>query len=642
LAETGSAPWKGLALGGAVTAVVVALGLWLGGVFDPMRGIEEGAATTGTGGESPATAATTGPVTGQDSTGATTAADQAQQAEAPAQQAQAAQTDQAQADQSRTDQAQADQAQADQAQADQAQSGEAAADAPAAQTSADQAGTATSAAPAPSDTATSDTAASDTTAPARTETASDAATGTRTADAPAAGAEATADSRTQTATDTAAATDTTTPATAAPASGETQQAQATAPQTAPTTGDTSGTSDGTSGSVASAAAPSASGTTGTTTPGTQSMTTRTAATDTAQATATASPQSDTPPAGDTAAAPRFDVVRMETDGAALVAGAAEPGEKVQVLVDGQVVGEETAGGDGKFVAFLDLPSSDASRVVTLRTAREGGEVASTQEVILGPTAKPAPDGDASATTAAAAPTVLLSDRDGVKVLQAPGAGSSDEVSIGAVSYADNGAVTMTGRGLAGALLRVYLDGAPVTESRIAEDGSWTLDLSGIAGGDRLLRIDEIAADGTVRSRVETPFNRDAGATIRTAAADAATTAAAETATPAVAEPAATAQADAATGAPATAAPQPDTETATAAQGGAQDSATTIAATTTAPTAAPVPSITQVTVERGSTLWAIAREKYGEGLMYVRVFEANKDLIRNPDLIYPGQVFHLPD
>jgi nucleoid-associated protein YgaU len=29
-------------------------------------------------------------------------------------------------------------------------------------------------------------------------------------------------------------------------------------------------------------------------------------------------------------------------------------------------------------------------------------------------------------------------------------------------------------------------------------------------------------------------------------------------------------------------------------------------------------------------------------MYVRVFEANKDLIRNPDLIYPGQVFHLPD
>lgn len=635
MAETGSAPWKGLALGGAVTAVVVALGLWLGGVFDPMRGIEEGAATTGTGGESPATAATTDPVTGQDSTGATTAADQAQQAEAPAQQPQAVQ--QAETEATQTDQSGADQAQADQTQADQAQSGEAAADAPAAQAAADQAGTATSAAPAPSD-----TAASDTNAPARTETASDAATGSRKADAPAAGAEATADSRTQTATDTAAATDTTTPATDAPASGETQQAQATAPQTAPITGDTSGTSDGTSGSVASAAAPSASGTAGTTTPGTQSTTTRTAATDTAQATATASPQSDTPPAGDTAAAPRFDVVRMETDGAALVAGAAEPGEKVQVLVDGQVVGEETAGGDGKFVAFLDLPSSDASRVVTLRTAREGGEVASTQEVILGPTAKPAPDGDASATTAAAAPTVLLSDRDGVKVLQAPGASGSDEVSIGAVSYADNGAVTMTGRGLAGALLRVYLDGAPVTESRIGEDGSWTLDLSGIAGGDRLLRIDEIAADGSVRSRVETPFNRDAGATIRTAAADAATTAAAETATPAVAEPAATASADAATGAPATAAPQPDTETTTAARGGAQDSATTIAATSTAPTAAPVPSITQVTVERGSTLWAIAREKYGEGLMYVRVFEANKDLIRNPDLIYPGQVFHLPD
>ncbi|MEL6419634.1 MAG: LysM peptidoglycan-binding domain-containing protein, partial [Pseudomonadota bacterium] len=50
----------------------------------------------------------------------------------------------------------------------------------------------------------------------------------------------------------------------------------------------------------------------------------------------------------------------------------------------------------------------------------------------------------------------------------------------------------------------------------------------------------------------------------------------------------------------------------------------------------------ITVQTGNTLWGIARERYGEGILYVQVFEANKSQIRNPDLIYPGQVFNLPD
>ena len=53
-------------------------------------------------------------------------------------------------------------------------------------------------------------------------------------------------------------------------------------------------------------------------------------------------------------------------------------------------------------------------------------------------------------------------------------------------------------------------------------------------------------------------------------------------------------------------------------------------------------VSAVTVQPGSTLWAIARESYGDGTLYVRVFEANRDHIRNPDLIYPGQVFTVPE
>jgi nucleoid-associated protein YgaU len=47
------------------------------------------------------------------------------------------------------------------------------------------------------------------------------------------------------------------------------------------------------------------------------------------------------------------------------------------------------------------------------------------------------------------------------------------------------------------------------------------------------------------------------------------------------------------------------------------------------------------VQPGNSLWRIARRSYGEGLRYTVIYEANKDLIRNPDLIYPGQVFVIP-
>ena len=53
-------------------------------------------------------------------------------------------------------------------------------------------------------------------------------------------------------------------------------------------------------------------------------------------------------------------------------------------------------------------------------------------------------------------------------------------------------------------------------------------------------------------------------------------------------------------------------------------------------------IKAITVQAGATLWAIARERYGDGRLYVRVFNANQSDIRDPDLIYPGQVFDLPD
>jgi nucleoid-associated protein YgaU len=47
------------------------------------------------------------------------------------------------------------------------------------------------------------------------------------------------------------------------------------------------------------------------------------------------------------------------------------------------------------------------------------------------------------------------------------------------------------------------------------------------------------------------------------------------------------------------------------------------------------------VQRGNSLWKIARRAYGAGMRYVVIYSANPDQIRNPDKIYPGQVFKIP-
>lgn len=48
-----------------------------------------------------------------------------------------------------------------------------------------------------------------------------------------------------------------------------------------------------------------------------------------------------------------------------------------------------------------------------------------------------------------------------------------------------------------------------------------------------------------------------------------------------------------------------------------------------------------TVESGDTLWAIAQRVYGDGNRYPEIFEANRPMLSNPDLIYPGQVLRIP-
>ena len=69
---------------------------------------------------------------------------------------------------------------------------------------------------------------------------------------------------------------------------------------------------------------------------------------------------------------------------------------------------------------------------------------------------------------------------------------------------------------------------------------------------------------------------------------------------------------------------------------------------TAPRPAPAtaaPNVTDrektYTVVAGDTLSKIAKREYGDADQWTRIYEANKDTIKNPDLIYPGQTFKIP-
>jgi nucleoid-associated protein YgaU len=60
-----------------------------------------------------------------------------------------------------------------------------------------------------------------------------------------------------------------------------------------------------------------------------------------------------------------------------------------------------------------------------------------------------------------------------------------------------------------------------------------------------------------------------------------------------------------------------------------------------PSAAVVPKIATTVVSRGDSLWRISRVTYGAGMRYAVVYKANRHQIRNPNRIYPGQIFVLP-
>lgn len=302
--------------------------------------------------------------------------------------------------------------------------------------------------------------------------------------------------------------------------------------------------------------------------------------------------------------PAFDVARIEPTGDAVIAGRAAPGATVELLRNGEPHDRVVADRSGQF-AMVPRPLPPGNYELTLRSTRpDGSQMTSKQSVAVALEAK----GQDKPVVA------LMTPNKPTEVLSQPAAATpiGGAVVVEAVETEAGGKLHVSGHSPAGAAVRLYLNDSFLAAATADADGRFAFTIKeGVAPGSYRVRLDEVEPkSGAVRSRAEVPFN-------------APDTVAVTSSVPG--------QSAATKRQPTAAAEQPQIAAAT----------DTAPPATGSPSAVVVPKITTTTVSRGDSLWRISRLTYGEGARYAVIYKANRGQIRNPDRIYPGQVFVLP-
>lgn len=255
--------------------------------------------------------------------------------------------------------------------------------------------------------------------------------------------------------------------------------------------------------------------------------------------------------------PSFDVVRVNAEGAMVIAGRAEPGAVVAIADGDREIGSVTADARGEWVLTPDIPLPPGRHDLRLRATTAGSRTTESSEPVI----VVVPEQPGGAVLA-----IKQLGTGGSLVLQGPGAlAGAGPLTIDAVDY-DGDHLSASGKAQTRAMVQIYLDGHAIGRVEADENGSWRMPpkVQSMSPGEHTLRADQIRTDGKVTARSEVSF----------------------------------------------------------AIGEGQDSVS-------------------VTVEPGNSLWRIAHRRYGQGTAYTLIYQANKANIRDPDLIYPGQVFSLP-
>ncbi|KMO17157.1 LysM peptidoglycan-binding domain-containing protein [Methylobacterium platani] len=369
------------------------------------------------------------------------------------------------------------------------------------------------------------------------------------------------------------------------------------------------------------------------------------------------------------AAPSFDVIRVEPDGASVVAGRSHPGAEVEVLRDGEPFARTRADAAGNF-ALVPPALPPGTSEITLRSTAPDGSTALGRASAVVMVAQDRRSKPLVAVTAPGQPTAVLSLPEakppagkseppagkselsaGKSERPAVGTGEVAKIETGKIDTGKPGAagpaappsgpapvkvvgvdaeaggrLYVTAQGAPKADLRLYLNDTLVAPGKAGPDGRVAFTIgSGVKPGDYRVRVDQVdPASGAVKTRAETAFAVPAtlGPVPAAAPGGPGGRAARLPSTPGAPAPAET--------------PSPAERVP-----GAEAVRIPADAAPPEPGAVFVPGISTATVTRGDNLWNISRKAYGRGLRYTVIFDANQGQIRDPNRIYPGQVFVLP-
>jgi len=330
------------------------------------------------------------------------------------------------------------------------------------------------------------------------------------------------------------------------------------------------------------------------------------------------------PAVEPTAVPSFDVVVIDPSGEGVIAGRAAPGWQVNVQSGGTSVAAATADAEGEWSAVLDKPLPAGDQTLSLKiTSPDGTRALSSQQkvhVAVGNATAGTPAETASASIppkpespappqaaeqSAVAPKQQPASAEVEATTRAvtPGTEQSPSVPQGpkvvfkTVDYADTGTsagnVSITGKSDPGSTIKIYSDNEPLATVRADRDGSWSVDAEKKLGtGQHDFRAERIdATTGATSDQATVSIER------------------------LVPKPPEVAAVEATAGRPSPASP-----VGTESNLRAKD---------------------VYTVRRGDTLWAIAKQYFGSGLRYPTIFEDNREIIKNPDVIHPQQQVKVP-
>lgn len=325
---------------------------------------------------------------------------------------------------------------------------------------------------------------------------------------------------------------------------------------------------------------------------------------------------------DVAILPSFSVLRVEPDGSGVIAGQGEPLQLLQ-LFDGEILIAETkTGPSGDFAIVLDKPLAPGLHQLTLRTIGPDGTVLVSEQAGLvdvplpnNPTAltvlvtepgeasrviaKPivpepeAPEPVVPEVKVATVSPELPDAPEAPEVPEVKPAKSVKPVLIGAVET-ENGQLFIAGEAEPGSIVNFYLGSDYLGQATVAENGAFLFEAKReIEAGAFEIRADMMLEPETdVVSRAAVDVLHET----QVAVADPVVEPDPEVVQEVAAEPA-----------------KPQLRTGAA-----------------------------VIIRRGDSLWQVARRNYGAGYRFTTIFEANRDQVRNPDLIYPGQVLKVPE